>query len=60
MQSPTSTRLQKALSILLVVIGCLLMAGKIHADSEPGAIPLLMVSLGIAWQLVARFRSPPR
>jgi hypothetical protein len=56
MQPSTNSRVQKTLSILLIVIGCLLMAGKIHADSEPGAIPLLMVAVGIAWQLVVRLR----
>jgi len=60
MQSPTPSTVQKALSILLIVIGCLLMAVKIHADSEPGAIPLLMIALGITWRLVVRMRSGPR
>jgi hypothetical protein len=60
MQAPSLSSVQEALSLLLIVTGCLLMAGKIHADSEPGAIPLLMVAAGIAWQLVLRLRSRAR
>ena len=35
------------LSALTVGIGLVLMSGKIYADSEPGAIPLLLVMLGV-------------
>jgi hypothetical protein len=60
MQPSRTWSVQKAMSLAVSVLGCLLMAGKIHADSEPGAIPLLMVALGIAWQLVVRIRSRAR
>ena len=33
------------------------MAGKIHADSEPGAIPMLLVLIGVGWYLLARARA---
>jgi hypothetical protein len=35
------------------------MAFKIRTDSEPGAIPLVLVVIGIAWLLVARWRRRP-
>ena len=44
-------------SSLLIAIGLVLMAGKIVFDSEPGAIPLLLVILGVAWLLIARARA---
>ncbi len=34
------------LSVLVVTIGLVLMTYKIHADSEPGLIPILLVVLG--------------
>jgi hypothetical protein len=42
------------LPALIVAAGILLMAGKIHADSEPGAIPLLLTVVGSAWLLIGR------
>ena len=50
-------RVQKLLSALTVVIGFVLMSGKIYADSEPGAIPMLLVVLGAGWYLVTRART---
>lgn len=54
MQPSRKWSMQKTMSVVVAAIGCLLMAGKIHADSEPGAIPLLLVVLGIGWYVVAR------
>ena len=53
-------KVQKILSALTVAIGLALMSGKIYADSEPGAIPLLLVVLGTGWYLVARVRTRSR
>ena len=50
-------KVQKILAALTVVIGLVLMSGKIYTDSEPGAIPLLLVVLGTGWYLVARARA---
>jgi len=52
--------MQQILSALVVVAGLVLMAIKIHADSEPGAIPLALVLLGLAWHVVARWWRQPR
>ena len=55
-------KVQKILSVLTVATGLGLMATKIYADSEPGAIPILLVLLGTGWYFVtrARTRSPRR
>ena len=50
-------KVQQSLSALTIVIGFVLMSGKIYADSEPGAIPILLVVLGTGWYLVARVRA---
>jgi hypothetical protein len=43
-------------SILVIAVGVVLMVGKIYADSEPGAIPLLLIVLGAGGYLIARAR----
>jgi hypothetical protein len=53
-------KVQKVLSALTVAIGFVLMSGKIYSDSEPGAIPLLLIVLGTGWYLVARVRARSR
>ena len=60
MQAPKALHVQKTISLLLVVLGSLLMAGKIHADHEPGAISLLLVVSGILWHVVVRLRMRTR
>lgn len=39
-------KIQNRLSALVFVIGIILLTLKIHADSEPGAISLLLIVLG--------------
>lgn len=48
--------MHKQIAVLMIVIGFVLMVMKIYADSEPGAIPLLLVILGIAWYCIAQLR----
>lgn len=50
-------QVHKILSILTIAIGLVLMLVKIYADSEPGAIPLLLVILGIGWYFITQVRS---
>lgn len=49
--------IQRILSTMMILVGLLLMSVKITSDSEPGAIPLLLVAVGTVWLLVARSRS---
>ena len=60
MDAPEKLKVQKMLSALIVAVGFVLMAGKIYADSEPGAIPMLLVVLGTGLHLVSRARARPR
>src|ERR671916_271251 len=50
-------KVHKMLSALTIAIGFVLMLGKIYADSEPGAIPILLVVLGMGWYFITRVRS---
>ncbi|HEU4852076.1 MAG TPA: hypothetical protein VFT37_07975 [Telluria sp.] len=46
----------KLMSLIAIVIGFALMAFKIYADSEPGAIPLALIVLGLGSYFFARSR----
>lgn len=50
----------RTLSALTIVVGALLLVYMIAVESEPGAVPLLMIGIGTGWYLVARFRTRPR
>lgn len=57
--SPTydaEMKLQTVLSSVLMGLGGGLTVLKIAEDSEPGAIPLLLLVSGIAWRVVERIR----
>jgi hypothetical protein len=49
----------RLLSLLMIIIGLVLMVFMIRTESEPGALPLLLVVLGIAWHVITwrRMRS---
>ena len=49
MNTREKLKVHKVLSALTIAIGFVLMLGKIYADSEPGAIPILLVVLGMGW-----------
>jgi hypothetical protein len=44
------------LPALVTVVGVMLMVAHINADSEPGAIPLILILIGIGWLFVSRTR----
>ncbi len=60
MDTPQKLKVQRILSALTVAVGFVLVSGKVYADGEPGAIPLLLVVLGAGWHLAARVRDRPR
>lgn len=45
---------------LIAAIGVALVIGKIHADGEPGGIPVLLALFGVGWHLVRRLRARSR
>ena len=56
MASPTNLHAQRMIALAIAVLGGLLMAAKIHADSEPGALPLLLVVGSLAWLAITQWR----
>jgi hypothetical protein len=46
----------RRLSVVVLAIGSVLMARQMYFDDEPGAIPLLLVLIGLTWYLVTRSR----
>ena len=49
-------KMHKIISLIIIVIGILLMMMKIFEDSEPGAIPLMLIIVGTGWYLKTRAR----
>ncbi|MDP3446292.1 MAG: hypothetical protein Q8T08_25825 [Ignavibacteria bacterium] len=49
-------KMHRIISLIIIVIGILLMMMKIFEDSEPGAIPLLLIIVGAGWYLKTRAR----
>jgi hypothetical protein len=49
-------RLHARLAVATLVIGLVLMVFMITTESEPGALPLLLVVAGTGWYLVTRRR----
>jgi hypothetical protein len=45
------------ISVVLIALGGLLMARQMYVDSEPGAIPLLLIVFGVAWYVLTRVRA---
>ena len=48
--------IQRTISYGMILFGLALMALKIHADREPGGIPVLLVAVGTIWHIAARSR----
>jgi len=44
------------LSVLTLVTGIVLMIYMIYEEGEPGAIPILLVAMGVGWYSIARVR----
>lgn len=45
---------QRRLALVVTGVGLVLMIGKITFDSEPGAIPLLLILAGGGWLALTR------
>jgi membrane-bound ClpP family serine protease len=58
MNTEKSSRLlvQKMLASILLVLAILLLAFTIYTESEPGALPLLLLLIGSSWYLITRYR----
>lgn len=49
-------KIQSLLSVLLAVIGIVLMTFMIIVESEPGALPLLLILVGAGWYFITKFK----
>ncbi len=48
------------ISSLILVIGIVLLIYMISVESEPGALPLLLVVVGLGWLVATRIRARAR
>ena len=51
---------QKIISIFIIIIGFALLIYMIKVENEPGALPLLLILLGIGWFMVIQFLTPKK
>ena len=56
MKTDNYTRRSTIGPLLTIVIGVVLMLRQMYFDSEPGAIPLLLIVFGIGWYFITRAR----
>lgn len=49
--------MQNLISGLIIAVGLVLLVGKVYVDSEPGAIPLLLIALGIGGYSIGWIRT---
>ena len=55
-QNHKSINWQSLLALTVLILGGILMIMKIYADSEPGAIPLLLIIGGTAGYITSKVR----
>jgi hypothetical protein len=49
-------KLQKILSLIIIMLGIALLTYMVIVEDEPGAIPLLMIVTGTGWYFLTRSR----
>lgn len=49
-------RVHSILSTTTIVLGLVLLVYMVTVEDEPGALPLLLIVVGIGWKLVMRHR----
>jgi hypothetical protein len=49
-------RVHTLLSVLTIALGAVLLVYMVTVESEPGAIPLLLIAVGSGWFFVTRAR----
>lgn len=49
-------QMNSLLSVLTMIIGIALLVFMIIVESEPGAIPLLLIITGVGWYVITRYR----
>lgn len=49
-------KMQKIISLLIIVIGIVLMTFMVIVEDEPGALPLFIILIGIGWYFFLRHK----
>lgn len=49
-------KLSKILSVLTILLGTALMIYMITVEDEPGALPLILIIIGIVWFVINRYQ----
>jgi hypothetical protein len=49
--------LSKMLSVLTILVGTALLIYMITVEDEPGALPLILILIGIVWYIINRYQS---
>jgi F0F1-type ATP synthase assembly protein I len=49
--------MKRLITALLIAVGVVLMIAQIRAESEPGAIPLALIGLGLGLHFIRRVRN---
>lgn len=49
-------KLSKMLSVLTILLGTALMIYMITVEDEPGALPLILIIIGIVWFIINRYQ----
>lgn len=50
-------RTQKIVSVITILFGAILLTYMVVVESEPGAIPLLIIIMGAVWFIISQYRS---
>jgi len=58
LQRNKNTKVQLLLSVITLSIGLLLLIYMILVEDEPGALPLILILGGTAWNFYIRFKTP--
>jgi hypothetical protein len=58
MDNPQKAKILKLLPATTIILGVLLLMYMIIVEDEPGAVPLLLVALGIGWHMISKARTP--
>ena len=60
MPHPNKKRMMHTvLSLLVIGVAVAVLIYMVAVEGEPGALPLLLLVLGIGWLAIARFSMPP-
>ncbi|MDT7828022.1 hypothetical protein RQM65_05010 [Pricia sp. S334] len=49
-------KLGRVLSVLTILVGTALLIYMITVEDEPGALPLILIMIGIVWFVINRYR----